>query len=108
MSKIKGLVVNAGEIPQVKELDNELKTFQDIVGGYIESLNLTEDGSILMLVNEEGKMIEGLKPNIDLGTDIIMGNVIIVGVDAVQGEFRSLTKVELAKVRFSIEELLIR
>lgn len=88
-------------IPVRKSIKNDLETFQNIVGGYIEVVDL---GGVLAIIHDEGKLINlppnfGFTINYDGQTylDIIMGNVIFVadfmGEDG--KEFRSLTEEEI-------------
>ncbi|MDT0149994.1 DUF3846 domain-containing protein [Priestia aryabhattai] len=107
MDKIKGLLIKVGEKPETVEIDNTLQELQGIVGGYIETLFLKQDRSIVMILNEEGKL-EGLEPNIDFRNDVVVGNVIVLGTDIENGEFRSLTEEEDLEVRVFLESLLIR
>ena len=79
--KIKVLVLENDELKE-KEIDNDLKSLQNEVGGYIEipylSQRLTDKG-INLIINEEGK-IQGLEKQLyvidDKGNilDIIYGN----------------------------------
>lgn len=110
MEKIKGLLINVGEKPQTVEIDNTLDELQRIVGGWIETLFLKQDRSIVMILNEEGKLIDNppLKPNIDFRNDVVVGNVIVLGTDIENGEFRSLTEEEDLEVRIFLHSLLIR
>ena len=60
------LVLNNNKLEE-KEIGNALEELQNIVGGYIEipfiSQKFTDNG-IDMIINEEGKYIEELKPEI--------------------------------------------
>lgn len=55
-------------------IPDELWVYQELVGGYIETVTTTEDA--LMIVNEEGRLL-GLEENV-LG---LVGTVLLVGVD---------------------------
>ena len=59
-------------------VDGSLKTFQDLVGGHIEHIGLSERLGILC--DEEGKL-KGYDPNFRLAAinDWIVGNAIFVG-----------------------------
>lgn len=57
------------------DIPNTLDEFQKIVGGYIEVIPFGMD--YLLVLNEEGKL-EGLEPNLNLRSDIIVGTVILV------------------------------
>lgn len=95
--------LDAQGLPVVEEVENDLKSFQKIVGGLIEVVYFGKD--VLCIINEEGKL-DGLKPNfaypieIEEQTfyDIIVGNCFFVGDDGYT--FRSLTDKEL---RYAIE-----
>lgn len=97
---MKTLVLSNGELKE-KEICNGLKDLQEIVGGYIEIPFLSETffkNEIDMIINEDGKFIEGLKPEIAIienGTykllDIVYGNCIFASHDD-EGETVSLTE----------------
>ena len=84
------LVLSNGEL-QEKEINNTLKELQKIVGGYIEMPYLGEvfrENIIDIIINEEGKFIEGLKPEIGIVDkktnkvlDIVYGNCIFASHD---------------------------
>lgn len=71
-----------------REVEDELSTYQQIVGGYIELVYAAPDG-ILLFGNEEGKLL-GMAPNIELPYDTIVGTVFAVRSDE-EGAFQSLT-----------------
>lgn len=80
------------------EIDNELEAFQNIVGGYIETLPV--DDAILMLVNEEGKLLS-LLPNFEWRGDFIVGPAIFCRTD---GEaFESIKKADRETILDEIE-----
>lgn len=84
------LILKNGKL-QEKEIKNSLEELQSIVGGYIEFPflgNKFRDNTIDVIINEEGKFIEGLKPEIamvDRETksvlDIVYGNCIFASHD---------------------------
>ena len=84
------LVLSNGELKE-KEIDNTLDELQKIVGGYIEIPFLGgrfRDNDIDVIVNEEGKFIEGLKPEIAIVDgetkkilDVVNGNCIFASHD---------------------------
>jgi len=78
-----------GKTPIGIEIENTLEKLQELVEGYIEIIRANDDGSILMIVNEEGR-IHNLKPNIWVGNTNIVGNVVFVQ-NGSDGEFHSLT-----------------
>ncbi|EHJ7843762.1 MAG: DUF3846 domain-containing protein [[Clostridium] innocuum] len=79
---IRILLIRPKEHPIVQEIENSLESLQNIVGGYIETVTLDE---AVMIVNEEGKLL-GLEGNRSYGADILVGNIVIAGVNE-DGEF---------------------
>ena len=87
---MKVLVLSNGELKE-KEIQNTLEDLQRIVGGYIEIPFLSRDfneNKIDTIINEEGKYIDGLNPEIavikkDTNTilDIVYGNCIFASHD---------------------------
>ena len=73
---IKALLIEPMQKPRVIEIEASLESYQQQVGGLIEILYLEDDA--VLVVNEEGKMI-GLAPNRRFGSDILVGNILIVG-----------------------------
>lgn len=99
--KIKCLLVKPYELPKEIEIDNTLEAKQKLVGGWIEQAFLPKDDSVVLICNEEGK-INGMKPNRDIGHDIIFGPFLIVGNDYENGGYKSLTSEQILnyKIRF--------
>lgn len=87
---MKVLVLSNGELKE-KEIQNTLEELQEIVGGYIEIPFLCREfneNKIDNIINEEGKFIEGLEPEIaiikkETNTilDIVYGNCIFASHD---------------------------
>lgn len=107
---MKVLVITTKGEYEEKEIDNNLKTLQDIVGGYIQYVDISQDG-LQMIVNEEGKIMD-LEYNLGatllyntthLYNDMILGNAIIVNTDN-EGENKSITKEDIDTVK----ELIVR
>ena len=88
---MKVIVLSNGMLEE-KEIENTLEELQGIVGGYIEFPLLGgvfKKNIIDTIINEEGKYIEGLKPEIaliDNNTkkilDIVYGNCIFASHDS--------------------------
>ena len=102
------LIVEPHKLPYKKSIVNDYKSMQKIVGGLIETVPLLEDNSVILICNEEGKILN-LSLNREIGYDIIAGTFIIAGDDYDNGEFISLTdeQIEKYKERFdkhSIDE----
>ena len=95
------LKIEVGELPEIKEIPNELSGLQHEVGGLIECVYL-DDGSIAV-VNEEGKL-NGMEPNRKLGADIICGPFFICG-DSLDGDFASLSEEQIQKYSEKFAEI---
>ena len=97
MSKtIRGLLVKEDKEPEVIDIPNNLKSLQNLVGGYIEYCYLPEHEDVVIICNEEGK-INGMGPNRDIGHDIIFGPFLVVGDDPEIGENLSLTDEQISE-----------
>ena len=85
------VLVLSGSIFEEREIKNSLEDLQQIVGGYIEIPFLTpvfNDNKINIIINEEGKFIEGLEPEIAVIKretnnilDIVYGNCVFSSHD---------------------------
>jgi len=78
MSILKVVTKQPGKPAQAAEIENGLESLQKFVGGYIQAVDFI--GNTLMICNEEGKL-EGLPVNFRFGSDIIVGSIIICGID---------------------------
>lgn len=95
------LIIEPGKTPHLADIKNDLKTLQEIVGGYIEVVYPFEN-SICLICNEEGKLI-GLPLNRSLEDfDIIAGTFVIVGLG--EDNFCSLTPDQVDKYRQKFEK----
>lgn len=90
------VVVEPNKKPYKKIIRNDLKEMNEVVGGYIEIINIgkAERGATIALtVNEEGKII-GLPVNRAIvGFDILVGTFFITAYN-MQGDNISLTEKE--------------
>lgn len=87
---MKVLILSNGMLEE-KEIENTLEELQSIVGGYIEFPllgGIFKKNIIDTIINEEGKYIDGLKPEIaliDSNTkkilDVVYGNCIFASHD---------------------------
>ena len=76
---MKALIKNPGD-ESFREIitENDLKSLQRLVGGYIETVTLATDACVIC--NEEGRIM-GMQPNCNYcGIDFV-GPILIVGVD---------------------------
>lgn len=78
-----------GEDPRSMVIPNELKVMQQLVGGHIETLRISDNEILVM--NEEGKLL-GLEAIVDT----IVGPVLVVGEDG--EDFASLPDDEAAEI----------
>ena len=102
---MKVLVLSNGEL-QEREIENTLEELQRIVGGNIEFPFLGKvfaENEIDIIINEDGKYIDGLKPEIAVMTesgniyDVIYGNCIFASHDNI-GNTVGLTDKQLEVV----------
>ena len=93
---IKALYVEPNALPEIVNIENNLKSKQKKVGGSIEYTRLPDDDDVVLICNEESK-INGMEANRDIGYDIIFGPFLIVGDDPEIGDDRSLTEEQIRK-----------
>lgn len=108
---MKVLVLSNSEL-QEKEIGTELEDLQEIVGGYIEIPYLGDvfvDNGIDVIINEEGKLIEGLRAEIAIVNkqrgailDIVYGNCIFASHND-EGETIGLTDEQIQIVTKELE-----
>lgn len=97
-STIKVLVLQSGSTkPVTKEINNNLKDFQEIVGGYIEVIRLGDN--LVIVLNEEGKILH-LPPTMKFRNDILVGNIIFARTK--QSEFISLSDQDIERIQYSL------
>lgn len=111
---MKVLVLSSGELKE-KEIGTKLEDLQKIVGGYIEIPYLGDkfrDNGIDVIINEEGKLIEGLKAEIAIVDkkrgnilDIVYGNCIFASHDE-EGETIGLTEDQVQIVTEELETVI--
>jgi hypothetical protein len=111
---MKVLVLSNGEL-KAQEIGNELEDLQKIVGGWIEIPYLGDklcDNGIDVIINEEGKLIEGMKPEIAIVDeakgvilDIVYGNCIFASHDE-EGETIGLTEEQMQIVTEELETVI--
>lgn len=99
---IRVILVEPDKEPYVREISNSLNSFQNIVGGLIEYINL--ENNVDIICNDEGKMM-GFDFNRIIKNDVIAGNFIIAGVNLKTGNIISIpkNKIENYLEMFSLE-----
>ena len=89
------MIKRPGETPELDPLfDNDLKAFQETVGGCIETFTLTPE--IAVICNEEGKL-KRLPYNVTISHEDFVGTIIIAGVK--EDEFSSLRAAAIPLIR---------
>jgi hypothetical protein len=111
---MKVMVLSNGELKQ-QDIGTGLEELQKIVGGYIEIPFLSRvfnDHAIDMIINEEGKFIEGLKAEIAIVDeehgnilDIVYGNCIFASHDN-EGETVGLNEGQIEVVEKELETII--
>lgn len=111
---MKVLVLSNGELKE-KEIKNTLEELQQIVGGYIEFPFLGDkfrENIIDTIINEEGKFIDGLKPEIAIVDevtgrilDIVYGNCIFASHDK-EGNTIALNEKQIKIVTEELEAVI--
>lgn len=88
---IKVLVKEPSKEPVIKEIGTSLEDYQNEVHGYIESIPFPQMDDVDIVINEMGKL-NGMKENIVIPeySDILMGPVVILGVDEKECTWTSL------------------
>lgn len=109
---MKVLVLSNGKF-ETREIKGALEDFQNIVDGYIEIpfvCNEFIDNNIDVIINEEGKLIDGMNPEVAIVSgdtcetvDIIFGNCIFVGNDN-EGNSISLTDEQIKFVKDNLHD----
>lgn len=85
--QIMAVIKEPGKEARVDPLfDNTLESFQQAVGGYIETVTLSEH--LVLICNEEGRILD-LPFNVDVFGVSFYGTVVAVAFDG-YGNFRSL------------------
>lgn len=76
---------------EIREIENTLEAFQDLVGGYIETFTFSSD--VTLIINEDGRLL-GLPVNRDFCGHRFVGPMVFVGYDD-EGEFVDLPEEDL-------------
>ncbi len=95
--KIRVIQCIPNKTAKVGEIENELKAFQDFVGGSIEVTAFYTVPDVGIVCNEEGK-IRGLQPCLLNGwSDVIFGNCFICGLT--EDDFTDLTDEQIEQIK---------
>lgn len=83
MRKVNILYKKPNEFPVEMIIDDELENYQELVEGYIEVFPISDN--FVIVCNEEGKL-RGMKENVIVNGELIVGPVIFVGANE-EGDF---------------------
>jgi hypothetical protein len=94
-----------GAVQVIPFVDNQLKTMQTAVGGYIEAIKLAPD--LVMWVNEDGKMNKlpfnqaatSIFMKYGKGTDFIVGQVVFTGGVDSNGETDGISEAQIEQLK---------
>lgn len=75
---MKAILKKPGELPELIEIENDLKEIQKVIGGKIESLTFAEDACVLC---DRDGVIKGLQHNTEFLGNQFVGTILLVGVD---------------------------
>ena len=98
------LVVEPEHRPEVREINGSLQSMQEIVGGLIQPVPLLGDSAIVLVCNDEGKLLNlpanhGLRDENGQLYDIICGTFFLCGAPAGCDHFISLTSEQIEQYR---------
>lgn len=79
MNEIRVIIKRPGEAAFEASVANELETLQRWVQGYIEAVTLSTGPTVVLICNEEGRIV-GLTPNCRINGEMILGTILLVGV----------------------------
>ena len=102
---MKVLIVEPGKYPREAEIAGDLKSMQEIVGGYIQAVHLDDlDDSVVLVCNEEGKFMNlpanrGLRDKNGQMYDIVCGTFFLCGVPPDSDHFTGLTPEQIERYR---------
>ena len=91
---MKVLVFKPNEESFTANIKNELRALQETVGGYIETVKIDKDTTLIC--NEEGKL-KGFEANRIINGDLIVGTFLLCGIKG--PEFCSLTEEQISKYK---------
>lgn len=78
-SKIFVVIKEPGKAPVIEPMfDNQLESFQKAVGGYIETVTISDD--LVIICNEEGRLMD-LPMNVEVAGIGFVGTIVVAGVD---------------------------
>lgn len=107
------LLVEPEQMPEVREIDGELHTIQDLVGGTIQVIYPFSD-PVALVCNDDGKLLglpgkRALRDEQGRLYDVICGSFFLCGAPAGRDHFVSLTEEQTEKYqrRFETPEMFL-
>lgn len=99
---MKVLYVESGKPPEIREIDGSLQAMQELVGGWIQTIYPFEDSQVVMVCNDEGKLLglplnRGLYDETGQLIDIIAGSFFLCAAPADSENLESLSEEEIQK-----------
>ena len=96
------LVVEPERRPEVREIDGSLKSMQEVVGGLIQTVYLFDDPAVVLVCNDEGKLMNlpanrGLRDENGQIYDIIAGTFFLCGAPADGDSLTSLSSEQIKR-----------
>lgn len=86
--KIKAIIKRTCDpVGTIQYIENDIRAFQSVVGGYVESVQIGSGPSVYLLCNEDGKLLD-LERNFYIkhprhAPELIVGDVAVVGADGI-------------------------
>lgn len=106
------LVVEPEHRPEVREIDDSLKAMQQIVGGLIQLIYPFNEPDVVLVCNDEGKVMDfppnrALRDSSGQMYDIIFGSFFLCGAPGDSDHFTSLTPEQIKRYeeRFHTPEM---
>ena len=106
------LIVEPLKMPYEREIDGNLASMQEVVGGYIQAIYPFEDEEIALVCNDEGKLIglpfnRALKDEEGSIYDVVVGTFFLCKAPADSENFESLTdeQINFCKTNFGKIEM---
>ena len=100
-NKLRVLFIEVGKEAKFIQIDNDLKSYQKLVDGWLESIYINDE--MVVFCNEEGKL-RGLASNKLLYSDdgvlldVLVGNLFVCRVDE-NGDFADIKDEDLELIR---------
>lgn len=102
------MIISNGEVNE-RQIGEELKDLQAVVGGYIEIASVSRklsEKNILVICNEEGNYISSCLPEVALikkgnciADGYLVGNIILIGNDYENSNMKSLTDEQIKFIK---------